>query len=41
LCKQKKGSSCGSVASSSSSCHSNSGKCIDPNGKLHRSLRGY
>lgn len=41
LCKQKKGSSCGSVASSSSSCHSNSGKCIDHNGKLDRSLRGY
>lgn len=40
-CSKAKGSDCGNVTSSSSSCHSNSGKCVDENGKLHRSLSGY
>lgn len=40
-CKRVAGRSCGSVGSSSSSCHSNSNKCYDQNCKAHRSLRGY
>ncbi len=41
LCAKAKKSDCGSIASSSSSCHSNAGKCVDENGKLHRDLSGY
>jgi hypothetical protein len=40
-CSKAKGSDCGNVGSSSSSCHSNSGKCVDENGNLKRSLSGY
>ena len=40
-CKSVAGRSCGSVGSTSSSCHSNSNKCYDQNCKAHRSLRGY
>ena len=40
-CSKAKGSDCGNVNSSSSSCHSNSGKCVDPGGNLKRSLSGY
>ncbi len=40
-CSKAKGSDCGNVNSSSSSCHSNSGKCVDENGNLKRSLSGY
>lgn len=40
-CSKAKGSDCGNVSSYSSSCHSNSGKCVDENGKLSRSLSGY
>ncbi len=40
-CKKAKGSDCGNITGYSSSCHSNSGKCVDENGKTHRSLRGY
>ncbi len=41
ICTKVKGSKCGNVSSSSSSCHSNSNKCYDENGKAHRSLKGY
>ncbi len=41
ICTKVKGSKCGTVSSSSSSCHSNSNKCYDENGKAHRSLKGY
>ncbi len=41
ICKQAKGSDCGNVSSYSSSCHSNSNKCYDANGRNHRSLSGY
>lgn len=40
-CSNAKGSDCGNVTSSSSSCHSNSGHCVDENGKENRSLSGY
>lgn len=40
-CSKAKKSDCGNVSSYSSSCHSNSGKCIDENGKLHRDLKNY
>lgn len=40
-CSKAKGSDCGNVRSSSSSCHSNSGKCVDESGKTHRSIKGY
>lgn len=40
-CSKAKGSDCGNVQSYSSSCHSNSGHCVDENGKEHRSLSGY
>ena len=38
---KKAGHSPGNVSSSSSSCHSNSNKCYDENGKAHRDLKGY
>jgi len=41
ICDEKVGKDCGSVGSYSSSCHSNSNKCYDENGKAHRSLKGY
>lgn len=41
ICTKVKGSKCGNVASYSSSCHSNSNKCYDENGKAHRNLKGY
>jgi len=41
ICSKAKGSDCGSVRSYSSSCHSNSGKCYNQNGKASRSLSGY
>ncbi|HSV98107.1 MAG TPA: hypothetical protein VLM75_14390 [Spirochaetota bacterium] len=41
ICRKAKGSDCGNVSSYSSSCHSNSGKCYDQNGKASRSLSGY
>ena len=41
ICDDKAGKDCGSVGSTSSSCHSNSNKCYDENGKAHRSLKGY
>ena len=41
ICKKAKGSDCGNVSSTSSSCHSNSGKCYDQNGNASRSLSGY
>lgn len=41
VCSKAIGKKCGNVSSSSSSCHSNSGKCYDANGKAHRSLKGY
>ena len=39
--KKALGSDPGNVSSYSSSCHSNSNKCYDENGKAHRSLKGY
>ena len=41
ICDEKTGKDCGSVGSSSSSCHSNSNKCYDENGKAHRNLKDY
>ncbi|MGK0171815.1 MAG: hypothetical protein ACI9W2_003546 [Gammaproteobacteria bacterium] len=38
---EKAGHKPGSVSSYSSSCHSNSNKCYDENGKAQRSLSGY
>ena len=38
---EKAGYKPGSVSSYSSSCHSNSNKCYDENGKATRSLSGY
>ncbi|MFZ5445358.1 MAG: hypothetical protein ACOZQL_35535 [Myxococcota bacterium] len=41
ICKQQTGSDCGNVSSYSSSCHSNSNKCYDENGKASRDLKDY
>lgn len=41
ICKKETGSDCGSVSSTSSSCHSNSNKCYDENGKASRDLKDY
>jgi len=41
ICTAKSGKKCGSVSSSSSSCHSNIDKCYDENGNAHRELSGY
>ncbi len=41
ICKKVKGSDCGNISVYSSSCHSNSNKCYDQNGKASRSLSGY
>ncbi len=41
ICSKAKGSDCGGVQSSSSSCQSNSGKCYDQNGKSSSYLSGY
>ncbi len=41
ICTKAVGKDCGNVGSYSSSCHSNSNKCYDENGKAHRSLKGY
>ncbi len=41
ICTDKVGKDCGTVSSYSSSCHSNSNKCYDENGKAHRNLKGY
>jgi hypothetical protein len=41
ICDEQTGTDCGNVSSYSSSCHSNSNKCYDENGKAHRSLKGY
>lgn len=41
ILKKALGKDPGNVSSSSSSCHSNSNKCYDENGKAHRSLKGY
>lgn len=38
ICKDAKGTDCGGVASSSSSCN---GECYDENGKKNQSLSGY
>ena len=38
ICDSKEGN-CGNVSSSSSSCHSNVGKCYDKNGKASRDLK--
>jgi len=40
ICDAKEGN-CGNVSSSSSRCHSNSGKCYNENGDASRSLSGY
>ncbi len=40
ICEAQEGG-CGNVKSSSSRCHSNSGKCYDENGNASRSLSGY
>jgi hypothetical protein len=41
ICKKGEGKDCGNITSYSSSCHSNSGRCYDENGKKSRSLSGY
>lgn len=41
ICDEKTGKDCGSVGSSSSSCHSNSNQCFDETGKANRSLKDY
>jgi len=41
ICDEKAGKDCGSVGSTSSSCHSNSNLCYDESGKAHRSLKDY
>lgn len=41
ICDKATGSNCGNVGSYSSSCHSNSNKCYDENGKANRDLKGY
>ena len=41
ICTAKTGSKCGPVSSTSSSCHSNSGKCYDESGSASRDLSGY
>lgn len=41
ICDEATGEDCGSVGSSSSSCHSNSNKCYDENGDAHRDLKDY
>ncbi len=41
ICSKVLSKKCGNVSSYSSSCHSNSNRCYDENGKAHRSLNGY
>jgi len=41
VCDEKSGKDCGSVGSTSSSCHSNSNLCYDESGAAHRSLKDY
>jgi len=41
LCDATVGKDCGSVGSSSSSCHSNSNQCMDESGKANRDLKDY
>lgn len=41
VCKAATGKDCGSVSSTSSSCHSNSDKCYDESGKASRDLKDY
>jgi len=41
VCKKGEGKDCGNITSTSSSCHSNSGRCYDANGNKSRSLSGY
>lgn len=41
ICDEKSGKDCGSVGSTSSSCHSNKNLCYDETGKAHRSLKDY
>lgn len=41
ICSDKTGKKCGPVGSSSSSCHSNAGKCYDESGAAHSDLNGY
>jgi hypothetical protein len=41
ICKKGEGKDCGNITSTSSSCHSNSGRCYDASGNKSRSLSGY
>lgn len=41
ICDKGEGKDCGNITSYSSSCHSNSNRCYDENGRKHRSLSGY
>lgn len=41
ICDEKTGKDCGSVGSSSSSCHSNSNQCFDESGAANRDLKDY
>jgi hypothetical protein len=41
ICSAKTGKKCGPVGSSSSSCHSNAGKCYDESGSASNDLKGY
>ena len=41
ICDEKSGKDCGTVGSTSSSCHSNSNLCYDESGKANRSLKDY